>query len=135
MTNFEKYKDTILELIANDNRIAINKITNTLCSCDELDCSNCFFSGYSTDYRCVSKILNWLCDECEEVDWSKVPVDAKVLVWNNVSGEWYRRYFAKYENGKIYVYGFGATSWSAIESDLGIVSYTNAKLVQGVVES
>ncbi|MCQ2439763.1 MAG: hypothetical protein MJ074_08380 [Oscillospiraceae bacterium] len=45
------------------------------------------------------------------MDWSKVPVDAKVIVWDNVEHK-YRRHFAKYENGEIYTYMGGATSWS-----------------------
>ena len=43
-------------------------------------------------------------------DWSKVAVDTKVLVSDD--GEnWRKRYFAKYEDGKIYVFINGATSW------------------------
>lgn len=45
------------------------------------------------------------------VDWSKVPVDTKVIVWDNVEHK-YRRHFAKYENGEIFTYMGGATSWS-----------------------
>ena len=43
-------------------------------------------------------------EEFEEViDWSKIPVDTKVLV--SKDGEnWLRRYFAKYENDKIYFF-------------------------------
>lgn len=45
------------------------------------------------------------------VDWSKVPVDTKVIVWD-VPEHKYRMYFAKYENGEIFTYMGGATSWS-----------------------
>ena len=44
-------------------------------------------------------------------DWSKVEVDTKVLVRNRI-GRWYRRYFARCEQDKVYVYANGATSWS-----------------------
>lgn len=44
------------------------------------------------------------------VDWSKVPVDTKVIVWDGEKK--YKRYFAKYENGKIYTFENGMTSWS-----------------------
>lgn len=45
------------------------------------------------------------------VDWSKVAVDTPVLVSD--SGKyWYRRYFAKYENGMVYAFDDGQTSWS-----------------------
>ena len=44
------------------------------------------------------------------VDWSKVAVDTKILVSDD--GEnWCKRHFAKYEDGKIYVFTNGATSW------------------------
>lgn len=46
-----------------------------------------------------------------DVDWSKVEVDTKILVsTDNI--KWYRRYFAKYENGKVYAYPNGATSFT-----------------------
>lgn len=55
-----------------------------------------------------------------EVDWSKVEVDTPVLVSNvdmDMEDSCRRRYFAKYENGKIYVWRCGATSWSAYSED------------------
>lgn len=46
-----------------------------------------------------------------DVDWSKVEVDTKILVsTDNI--KWYRRYFAKYENGKVYAYPNGTTSFT-----------------------
>ena len=55
----------------------------------------------------------------EIVDWSKVPVDTKILVSDD--GEhWVRRYFAKYENGRVYAFYDGATSFTgSTESLLG----------------
>ena len=44
------------------------------------------------------------------INWSEVEVDTKVSVSDD--GEnWCKRYFAKYEDGKIYVFTNGATSW------------------------
>lgn len=56
----------------------------------------------------------------EVVDWSKVEVDTKVTVWNTDFDSFKRkRYFAKYEDGLIYVFGDGRTSWNALdENDL-----------------
>ena len=45
------------------------------------------------------------------VDWSKVAVDTPILVSNN-GKYWYKRYFAKYENGKVCAFSQGTTSWS-----------------------
>ena len=59
-------------------------------------------------------------------DWSKVEVDTKVLVRNG-SGIWYKRYFAKYKNGEIYVYVHGSTSWSDNNSK-DIITWDEVKL-------
>lgn len=48
----------------------------------------------------------------EEVDWTKVPVDTKVLVRNFKEEEWKRRYFAEYKDGMFYAFNNGLTSWS-----------------------
>ena len=50
--------------------------------------------------------------ERKEIDWSKVPVDTKVLVRNSEKESWRKRYFAKYINGKYVCYASGTTSWS-----------------------
>lgn len=50
--------------------------------------------------------------ERKEIDWTKVPVDTKVLVRDSKDGEWYKRYFAEYEDGRFYVFNNGGTSWS-----------------------
>lgn len=127
MTNFEKYKDEILEIIANNQRVALKKGEHTLRVCEGFSCVNCVFN-YPQSHNCNTNFANWLYDEYEEtVDWSKVPVDTKVLVRNNVSGQWYKRYFAKYENEKVYVYPWGCTSWSADNKD-DFVAFKNAKL-------
>ena len=46
------------------------------------------------------------------VDWSKVKVDTKVWVSNDEGVVWARRHFAKYEDGKVYVFDSGQTSWT-----------------------
>ena len=43
-------------------------------------------------------------------DWTKVAVDTKVLI--EFSGKWNKRHFAKYENGKIFAYTYGTTSFT-----------------------
>ena len=55
-------------------------------------------------------------DEEYKTDWSKVPVDTPILVKCNASSEWSRRYFAKYEDGKVFAWCGGATSWSTANS-------------------
>ena len=46
------------------------------------------------------------------LDWSKVPIDTPIWVSSLEDGIWYKRYFVKYECGKVYAFGGGATSWS-----------------------
>lgn len=55
----------------------------------------------------VDVIMNWE----PPVDWSKVAPDTKIIVWETPARK-YKRYFAKYENGKIYAFDNGSTSWS-----------------------
>ena len=61
------------------------------------------------------------------VDWSKVAVDTPILVSNN-GDYWRRRYFAKYENGMVYAFDGGKTSWSNQWSEPSIWKY--AKLAE-----
>ena len=48
------------------------------------------------------------------VDWSKVEVDTPIFVRNRIEDTWKCRYFAKYEDGKVYVWCGGRTSWSNV---------------------
>lgn len=62
------------------------------------------------------------------VDWSKVPVDTKILVGDNADGISYKRHFAKYENGKVYGFCNGCTSFTASKSPYATWKY--AKLYE-----
>lgn len=56
------------------------------------------------------------CDFEKCVDWSKVPVDTKILV--SCGGEeWSKRHFAKYEDGTVYAWKNGTTSFSVESKD------------------
>ena len=63
-----------------------------------------------TDSLIVSEIAKM--DFEEVIDWSKVPVDTKILV-SNFGTKQYKAYFAKYEDGKIYAWDSGRTSFTA----------------------
>lgn len=63
-------------------------------------------------------------EELGIVDWSKVAVDTPVLVSND-NKEWIKRYFARYEDGNVYCWLSGKTSWTAIcELSIGHWDYT-----------
>lgn len=50
-----------------------------------------------------------------DIDWSKIPVDTKILV-SDYGGEWIKRYFAKYENGKVSAWNNGKASFTTDRS-------------------
>lgn len=63
------------------------------------------------DIYFTSKILS-MDFTIEPIDWENISVDTKILV--SIDGEeWCKRYFAKYENGKVYAWNDGATSFSS----------------------
>lgn len=49
----------------------------------------------------------------DAVQWDKVAVDTKILVKQSHCSEWFKRYFAKYENGKVYAWATGKDSFTA----------------------
>ena len=68
------------------------------------------------------------CEFEEHLDWTKVPVDAKILVSDN-GKLWYKRHFAKYENGSVHVFPDGRSSFTTEESDI-IYPWKYAKLCE-----
>lgn len=62
------------------------------------------------------------------VDWSKVKVDTPILVSND-NKEWIKRYFARYEDGNVYGWLNGKTSWTAT-GELSIGYWNYAKLAE-----
>ena len=65
--------------------------------------------------RCAMLTVLWLDEEYEEpeVDWSKVKIDTPILVRNFKDNHWYKRYFAKFADGKVYAWRNGRTSWNS----------------------
>ena len=104
MKNYEKYADEIrrykgISLCRNFIKPYILKSD----SCDDIDCGKCHM---------LQTI--WLLEDYEEpeTDWSKVEVDTPILVKNSEYEEWLKRHFAKYEDGVVYAWNCGCTSWS-----------------------
>lgn len=122
MKNYEKYAEKIKnykgDSFCNDFVVPII-LENCNQNCNRISCKYCNLLQ-----------MTWLLQEYEEpkVDWSKVAVDTPILVRDSEDEEWQRRYFAKYENGLIYVWIYGYTSWSIPN---GITSaWTYAKLAE-----
>lgn len=51
------------------------------------------------------------------IDWSKVPVDTPILVREYENSNWNKRHFAFFEDGKVYAWLGGETSWTADDTD------------------
>ena len=62
-----------------------------------------------------SAVAKWLKynNEEKDIDWSKVEVDTPILVKDYEDEPWVRRHFAKYEDGLVYAWSVGRTSWTA----------------------
>lgn len=129
MTNYEKYKAEIVPIARMGRKVAMERDKNKIRVCLGLKCVNCLFYDYSSERTCDEVALAWADEEYieSEVDWSKVAVDTPVLVKNSGNKNWLKRYFAKYENKKIYVFKNGRTSWS---SDGETLSWDCVKLAE-----
>ena len=111
MTNREKFAEQILDIACGGSKIAVDKTTLEPIACRKLVCEDCLFNTH--DY-CRNEADRWANSEYVEppIDWSKVAVDTPILVTNNGDCKWVKRYFAKYENGRVYAWNNGTTSWS-----------------------
>jgi hypothetical protein len=128
MTNREKFAEQILDIACSGSKIAVNKATSEPIACYKLACGNCLFSF--SDANCIDARKKWANSEYVKppVDWSKVAVDTPILVRNSEEEVWEKRHFAKYENGIVYAWGAGGTSWSTVSSNM--TDWKMAKLTE-----
>lgn len=63
------------------------------------------------------------------VDWSKVAVDTPIFVKDDYDDKWEKAYFAEYENGMVYAWNNGRTSFSARSKDDTFI-WDRAKLAE-----
>lgn len=126
MKNKEKYAKEIFDVACSGDAIAFDERNNKLVPCTDFDCSQCAF--YKAK-NCKVGRENWSNSEYEEqtIDWSKVAVDTPILVNNEGydSKHWLHRHFSKFENGKVYVWASGCTSWTTD----GDISWEYVKLL------
>ena len=133
MTNEEFYKEKIYDAIARsmavseDGKIAI---------CKQITCENCIFRKKQRVVSCIAQMSVWLKQEyVEQVDWSKVKVDTPIYVRDyatDSSGNektWYPRHFAKFENGTVYAWDDGGTSFT-VKSEDSCCHWNYAKLAE-----
>ena len=74
------------------------------------------------------KIMN-IAEELGIVDWSKVEVDTPIFVRNSIEEVCKCRYFAMYENGEVYAWQLGRTSWSNVIKN-STIAWKYAKLAE-----
>lgn len=89
--------------------------------CNGVNCRECPLNKLSENISCKiaellypEKALNTVMSYEYKVDWTKVPVDAKILVSGIEDGGGVRRHFANYSNGEVYAYDDGKTSFSSV---------------------
>lgn len=63
----------------------------------------------------------------EDIDWSKVPINTKVLVRDKKDEEWNRKYFAKYKDGRVYTWTWGKTCFDD-DGNEDVIDWEYAKL-------
>ena len=85
--------------------------------------------------RCLVLQMLWLLEEYKEpeeleIDWSKIKVDTPILVRQGKNGKWLERHFAKYENGDVYAWIDGQTSWTGADN----IKWKYAKLAENEKE-
>lgn len=123
MTNYEYYKEQIEKITRLGFTFALNKDTEEIVACPGFSCSNCIFNSTYLN-GCAKEKFKWVDEEYieQETDWSKVPVDTPILVSDD-NENWYRSYFAKYDNNdhQVWTWRSGRTSWS--------INYDGAYLV------
>lgn len=106
MKNYEIYEDEIRKFKDGNfcEEFVIPHILKSD-SCAYLSCSDC-----------GRRQMLWFIEEYEEpeADWSQVEVDTPILVKYTESAKWKKRHFAKYENGLVYAWNNGETSWTTV---------------------
>lgn len=108
MTNAEKYKDHIFcfsdSFCDFIKQVVYPQAGIPPMACNKMGCARCWM------------IVNlFMQEECRspEVDWSTVAVDTPILVSDTETDGWIRRHFAKYEDGVVYAWDEGKTSFTA----------------------
>lgn len=125
MKNYEKYAEKIREykgetFCADFVQPYILKRDD----CCRMDCGQCNMLS-----------LIWLLEDYEEpeTDWSKVAVDTPILVKEYEESKWTKRYFARYEDGVVYAWNNGVTSWTANDDEC-VIAWSFAKLAESEEE-
>ena len=114
MKNKERFANEIIDIALKDEKIAIIDNKPVICGEDKLQCMEC----WRDDGAICKALAKWAEQEYmedpeeTEIDWSKVPMDTPIYVRDGKNQEWIPRHFAKYENGTVYAFTQGHTSFT-----------------------
>lgn len=117
-----------------DNVYLTNEKPSMFDGVDEVRISSCEKAMGASAFKSILPKLNRnecisIAEELGIVDWSKVPVDTKILV--SCDGcNWFKKYFAKVQNGEIYAWDNGSTSWSVSNKEYCVTWWRYAKLAE-----
>lgn len=132
MLNKEKYAKEILDIICGGDDVG--KQNGRLYPCANVKCLDCEFN--KCDASCNEEFTKWANSEYKEreIDWSKVPVDTPIYVWDDNEDKIIykeKRHFAEYDtnNNRIIAFMDGQTSWS---SEQNVMSWDNAEIKEGI---
>lgn len=131
MKNYEKYAEKIREY--NGDSICTDFIEPYIlksinAKCINTGCVKCHL------YRTIWLLEDYEEPEEPETDWSKVEVDTPILVRTVEGAEWCKRHFAKYEDGMVYVWTNGKTSWTLSNTTCCMTPWNYAKLAESEEE-
>lgn len=124
MKNYEKYGNEIMRLARDSADDCAEFVAPIVLKSMGIECSD------MTCETCHRLFSVWLLNEynAQEIDWSRISVDTKIYVKDNENDKWIKRYFAKYEKGKVYTWMYGNTSW--ISDGIEIECWKYAKLAE-----
>lgn len=112
MKNKKKFKKELYNILVNGDGLALDQ-DGKPGPCYDIDCHQCrFFTGIGL---CSENRKKWLESEYiePEIDWTKVPIDTKVLVRDYDTMDWTPRYFAGVDkNGERTAWPGGKTSFT-----------------------
>lgn len=109
MKNKEFFMDQLMDIIVSRGICALKN--GIPVDCTDSACDHCDLYPCGENYK--DKLRKWLEEEqiAFEVDWTKVPVDTPIKVWDHMGQEKIIQHFSGYdEDGYIYVWCGGRTS-------------------------
>lgn len=110
MKNKFKFQNRIFQIACEGKSCCV--INGVPHACEDSDCEMCDFNN---TFECNSQFKAWCNteeDEEKKVDWSKVKKDEKVYTRDTLDGSWKPSHFARFENGFVYAYTEGRSSFT-----------------------